>query len=500
MTQLGQTIMMQCHQRDLDFKIGIGWTYRVRPDSFNIEQVRAAIEQRENVTVVLNVEDHNLPEGERVTIIGPDGTAFPKVALAVKSAQVYDAEGEAHDVRDWLQSNHHVGTENSLTAMAMAHRAGQSREPVSVHGKSLRSVEKQPSNADDQHHLIDDLAMAKETFIGATPPAVRKTIEGAIKVARGYILDRAASYRIGQLCVTAAKLIADSQEFARIPYPVVWAELDQVALLEGMQSRGGTTLTIDDLGADERLGFLYTGHGVYSAVKAKDKHGGYHSSWTPFAFRMGRPTTHAQLARWEKFVGTGADVYDRFLWGNVYDDLDRSRRKALRLYTGLDITLPDDIVKPNDPAPLRGILNGGGAGDWKVALAVLLCLIRPGVAEKVELRKPMRKLTARGSRKLVGLTTVTINISARATKSRIKRGTDEARRGITRWHEVRGHYMHNRVAKEADCIHDWTEVEPDRWTCEHCGGKRAWREYPNGRGSIEAGVVAKHYKVTSKRG
>jgi hypothetical protein len=423
--------------------------------------------------------------GVKLNIRGPDGVIFHGLGEQVNTDPVA--------VREAMQSARPMpGSFDTAMGNALKHRSG-----VDVHARTLRKTDS-PGNADEAVNLIDALALGKGTFLPATPQAPRSAIENSLKVARGYILDSAASYRIGQLCVSAAKLIADSQEFARLPYPVVWAELDQRSVLEGMKSRGGQVLDEAIAAPDERLGFLYTGHGVYSASKTKGDANDSHAGWSPFAIRMGRPMTAHQMQRWQKFMGHGPDTLDRFLWGNAYNDLDRTRRKALRYYSGLDILLPDSIADGPEPAPLARLLEGGGAGDWKLALAILLVLIRPGIGQHHELRKPQRRLTAKGMRKLVGLTTVTINISARKTKSLLKKEYDDARRGVTRWHEVRGHYVHNRVSREADCIHDWDEVEPNRWTCRHCGGKRAWREYPNGRGSIEAGAVAKHYRVTSK--
>lgn len=485
----GQQLVFNCQPDQVFFLPGIGWTVRMTDEQILQQQVQTTIDRaeanNEMVSVKINIPNSPVPMGQPISIQSSDGKqTFKHIAEQVST--------DPAKVRAAMQARN--PSEAEPEGSALAHRRGQGK--TDVFGRILQATASDP-NAPGEGHLIDALVTSPHTFIPAMPQSAKQAITDAIKVARGYIVDRSASYRIGQLCVAAADMIADNQEFARLPYPVMWVELDQRAVLAGMKSRGAKVLDDSPEDGDDRLGFLYTGHGVYVAARNKGDDGRGHAGWSPFAYRMGRPLTNEQLRRWALFTGGNRDILDNFLWGNVYGSLTRRRGAALSEFTGLDVLLPEFLAERN-PEPLRPMLAGGGAGDWKLALATLLVLLRPGVAEQQVTRMPQRKLTSKGMRKLIGLTTVTINISARSMKSSIRRGLEEARRGTTRWHEVRGHYMHNRVAREADCIHEWEELEPNKWTCRHCQGRRAWREYPNGRGSQEAGTIAKHYRVTSK--
>jgi hypothetical protein len=474
------------------FEPGLGWVYTIR-DIAELkpemrDRVMAAKAVGGGLTVKLKTAGGPVPPGQSLSIRGPDGTLFSGVG-SMSTPDPIMAQAALQSARPSTAAE---------TVAILSHRAGSS---IQVHSRTLRRFgpgEGGGPGGDTTRPLIDDLNLIADPFIPATPGPVRTAISNSARLARGFVMDNAASYRIGELCITAADMIADGQEFARLPYPVVWVEMDQSSVLAGMKAAGGAVLDHTEYPPDDRIGFLYTGHGVYSASRVIGDNGNSGIGWTPFAVRMGRPMSAHQRDRWERFIGGGDETIDRFLWGNAYDGLDRTRRKALRHYSGIDILLPDGVLTAKEKHPLAPLLQGGGAGDWKLALAALLVLIRPGNVEHGQTRMPQRKLTGKGTRKLIGLTTVTINISARKVKSNIKRGVEDARRGSTRWHEVRGHYIHNRKARTADCIHDWTEVEPDRWICQHCGGKRAWRTYPNGRGSISEGVIAKHYKVTSK--
>jgi hypothetical protein len=475
-------VEINANPKGFTFEPGIGWVYTITdPDMTEPvkETVRLAMIAGTGLKVRLNASRTPVPPGQSVAIRAPNGVMF-NIGAAIEPSLAQAAMQSAKP------------EDRPETAAILSHRRG-----VDVHARTLRR-KGAVSNAVGDRPLIDELNAASNAFIPATPGPVQTTIMNSARVARGFVLDKAASFRIGELCITAADIIADSQEFARLPYPVMWVELDQSSVLAGMKSKGGAVLDESIYMPDERLGFLYTGHGVYSGARTVGHDDEKGVGWSPFAFRMGRPMSDHQRDRWRTFIGGDDDIIDQFLWGNAYPELDRTRRKALRHYSGIDILLPDSIVKSDTPTPLAALLQGGGAGDWKLALATLLVLIRPGNVEYGQTRKPQRRLTGKGTRKMIGLTTVTINISARKVKANIKTAVEEHRRGSTRWHEVRGHYVHNRKARTSDCIHDWSEAEPDRWICQHCGGKRSWRTYPNGKGSIEAGVVAKHYRVTTK--
>lgn len=363
------------------------------------------------------------------------------------------------------------------------------RDTVPVHPRTLRATGRL---GDEQPTLSDELLFAKDALPWGVPRKVGLAIKEAHRTSRAFVFDRAASYRVGEICAYAPDLIADQQEFARCPYPRTWIELDQSALVDAMNEAGLETYAINDAEGDERLGFLYTERGIYTAAANSTMD----AAWSPLAYRPHQPMTREQEERFCRDFGCSRIVIDQFLWGNAYPGLDASRRRTLRAENGLDILLDPSVLERN-PGGLAPMLQGGGAGDLKVALCAALLLIRPNLTIVTEERKPGRKLVLGRPTVFLAHRVVTIRLDPDRLVSRITKACKEERgRARARWHEVRGHYMHNHRAKVSDCIHDWREVEPLRWECaKGCGGRRAWRTYPEGKGDASIGVVTKHYEV-----
>lgn len=359
-----------------------------------------------------------------------------------------------------------------------------------VDGRTIREVGKRKHDA--LPVLSDELLFAKKSHLGAVPRKMQDAINAALRTSRAFVFDEAASYRVGEIASYMPDLIADQQEFARAPYPKTWIELDAHALIRAMTDAGLDIHSDPASPLDAKLGFLYTERGIYTASMRDDAEAG----WSPFAYRPHQPMTHEQEQRFIHEFATSRMQIDQFFWGNAYDMLDPSRRRSLRNQHGFDI-----LLEPNwhggKPGGLNQLLQGGGAGDLKVALCAALMLIRPSLTQVVATREPGRKMVHHKPTTFIAHRVVTIKLAPDRLVRRIRVACKEERgRAKARWHEVRGHYCHNHRAKVAACIHDWEEVVPDRWTCRKgCGGKRAWRQYPEGRGSAEVGVVTKHYHV-----
>jgi hypothetical protein len=364
---------------------------------------------------------------------------------------------------------------------------------VRVDSRTLRP----PSQATSavQPTLSDQLLFAKNAHLPAIPRKVAEAITQAHRASRVFVFDRAASYRVGELCAYSPDLIADNQEFARCPYPRTFIQLDANALLDAMANAGLEVSRTHVSAPDETLGFLFTERGIYTAASHMTDAKQAQAGWTPFAYRPHQPMTQEQERRFMHEFGVPVvQVIDRFFWGSSYDTLGSpSHRRALRANNGLDVLLPEGW-DGGRRAPLASLLSGGGAGDLKVALCAALLLIRPNLLVTKSEREAGRKLHLGKPTTFLAHRVVTIKLDADRTVRRIRQACKEERgRSKARWHEVRGHYCHNHRAKVAECAHDWSEVSPLKWEClRGCGGMRWWRECPNGRGDASIGVVTKH--------
>lgn len=354
------------------------------------------------------------------------------------------------------------------------------------------------SRRDSEPTLSDQLLFTKDAaaFLPKVPRKVAEAVKQAHRSSRAFVFDRAASFRVGENCATMADLIADNQEFARAPFPHTFIELDTGAVLDGMEAHGLRVIRDFSQPMDDRQGFLFAGRSLYIGTGGYDERGSYRAMWSPWIYRPHQPLRADQERRFMAETGLPvAQGVDRWLWGNAYDLLDPSRRRSLRAQHGIDLMVPEGWSLRD--TPLRGLLGGGGAGDLKVALAAVLMLIRPNLLETVQHREASRRLVRGRPTTFLAHRVVTVKLDQNRMAKRILRACKEERgRAAARWHEVRGHYCHNRRAKAAQCAHDWQEVAPLKWECGHgCGGLRWWREFPNGRGDASIGVVTKHYKV-----
>lgn len=376
-------------------------------------------------------------------------------------------------------------------SVAIPHAVEQlgKRGTTSVSSKTLAEWGKRKT--DLQPTLSDELMFARNAFLGAIPRKAQEAIRMAHRTSRAFVFDAAASYRLGEICSYLPDLIADQQEFARCPYPRTWIEVDQSAFSRALRD-AGLELSDDTLTpADDKFGFLITERGIYTASSNSESE----PMWSPIVYRPHQPMTREQEERFCHDFGCTRIQIDAYLWGSAYGLLDPSRRRSLRYQHGVDNLIPADRLR--EPGALHSMLAGSGSGDLKVALCAALLLIRPNMTVLREEREPGRRMVHGRPTAFIAHRVVTIRLSADRLVSRIRRACKEdAGRARARWHEVRGHYMHNHRAKVAQCDHDWEEVEPLKWECRlGCGGRRSWRTYPEGRGDAGIGVVTKHYEV-----
>jgi hypothetical protein len=320
---------------------------------------------------------------------------------------------------------------------------------------------------------------------------IKKTVEIAHRNSRVFVFDEAATRRVGEICAYQPELIAELQEFARAPFPNTFIQLDATALMQGFREAGLKTTSMFGQPEDKLLGFLFTEQSIYTVTSDENNKVG----WSPIIYKWHQPMTFAQEQRAQEEIGVSRVILDRFMWGSSYGHVNPAYHRALRAHNSIEFAMPEGWGN-GKRHPMSGLLMGGGAGDLRTALCAMLLLIRPNLTLSVSTRPAQKKLVLGRPTTFLAHTVVTVKLTPDCLIKRTKQAAKEmAGRLGTRWHEVRGHYVHSHRAKVSGCAHDWLEMEPDKWECTMCGGRRAWRTYPEGKGDASIGVVTKHYVV-----
>jgi hypothetical protein len=341
--------------------------------------------------------------------------------------------------------------------------------------------------------LADELMFNHKAYSDMMPRKLNERIRTGIRDSRKFVYDASASRRVAELCLLNADMIADYSEFVRLPYEKTWIELDARAMFKRLQPLADSNHQPDD-----RIGFLFDGDDVFVGVSAQPANGGKPSYMLmPVSYHLQRPMVLEQELKVSRLLGISRGQLDHFLWGEAYDRLDPSRRRALRHQHTVDFP----IFPAMERAGLFGnFLTGGGTGDLKLLLAAAMLLMRPNLTRVIrEKTEDSRLRTITGVRTFLAHKVVTVKLRQEPMVKRIHSALCAVRNKVRR-HEVRGHYCHNRAAKRSQCIHDWLETKPDHWECQlpGCTAARWWRK-PHERGDASVGVVTKHYHVTDGR-
>jgi hypothetical protein len=145
-----------------------------------------------------------------------------------------------------------------------------------------------------------------------------------------------------------------------------------------------------------------------------------------------------------------------------------------------------------DKRQFWGQLYNGSAGDLRNIIGLLLFLNRTSQVryEREEPTLPGRFI---GRKQTNFLAHRVISFKLNPLPRLVKLCAGESIR--RRLHDVRGHFCHNKIARENNHLHDWIEAAENhlQWSCE-CGGLRWWRN-PHMRGHEGKGLVLSEYNV-----
>lgn len=308
-----------------------------------------------------------------------------------------------------------------------------------------------------------------------------------IESSQKFVFTKAAWARVRDAMNATPEQLVHNAKFARPPHEVTWLEMDRPTF-----SPGGNNL------ADGHSGYLIVDGTVYSFL------GNAHEELIlvqPWAIDLNSPPTPHEQQTFMSEMGYTPEGLDRACWGaKLYPSIPDNLKAVLRNQHRLRL-LPKAAREPEAWDKGRDLYDM----QIRTVIASFLALNQPRSVLDVVAKDTQRRLSESGPQRISAHNVVTIKLgeSDRVRLDYDRLGGGHATPG---WHPVRGHYMTNRVARESNCTHgfgepiDWwvaTEREDGKqsWVCLGCGGKRAWRTYPNGRGDPTKGVITHHHLV-----
>ena len=342
--------------------------------------------------------------------------------------------------------------------------------------------------------MVDDLMFLGWQSIGPLRHGLKTRLKDGLRTSRKFVLDHKAWDTASWLLDEHPELIGQYSEFAQAPFPKTWIEVP------GHKPPGETTSV--------RRGFLLLGNEMYSFLEMIDKEE-YGDGLTairnvlvPITATLHRPMPMSEQLALCELGGISRLGIDELMWGKgVYEDMPVKYRKTLREHHSLGLTMPMKNALHEKNAELaQKMFHGLQLGDLADVLSILMLLMRPSHTKVIRDEPKERRQLGDRMKTFFAHNVVTVNLES---KPLVKRISNSIRREslLRRRHEVRGHYCHNREARETTShAHYWEQTSDTQWECAypHCDAKRWWKK-AHERGSAEIGYVTKHYKVTDSR-
>jgi hypothetical protein len=340
-------------------------------------------------------------------------------------------------------------------------------------------------------------------------PGILEAMQQKTRMAHKFVLDEQATTRVAHVVRDIPDLILREHAFARAPFELSWIEFPHWLYWREI----GNNPELQDDKADHTIGYLID-HGVVTVVSggiiAQPTMGPYP---TVLRYYLNTEWDERDQSQFLRDAGSTAqaDFIDKFLWGSSYSKIDPALRDQLRKRNSVRPT-PYSTTMAAD-ATRRWIQGAhhSGAGELRTVIALLLMLNRPMITRYSNV-EPGRGFHKGKLMPYMAHTTVTIDLDAVPTLKLMS--APEGDGTPRRRHEVRGHYCHDREARDylriAGCMHDWRtcddewtpapaipDAKANHWLCAVCGGKRWWRA-EHERGDAGLGFVQHDsYAVTA---
>jgi hypothetical protein len=353
-------------------------------------------------------------------------------------------------------------------------------------------------------------------------PAAIKQMQNATRNARRFVFDEDAARRVARVVQEVPDLLAREVQFARAPYDITWIEFpsyiywltlrEENPRLYDAQGEWGDVET-----ADHTIGYLIDHNRINTVTLGTVSEPDGPPYITPIQYRLNTEWPVEDQLQFAQLIGASRLGIDAFLWGSTYDKLSWEERRLLRDYNMVERVPLNPYNRISElwsqPGSLAGVARGS-VGELRTVIAMLLMLNRPSLTTYRQ-TLPTRKLPYHG-RNIPYMSHTVVDVTLDPVPTLRLIGTPEGESVARRRHEVRGHYCHDKTARDyakiAGCIHEWIATNEDwtpvdatyprdevkHWRCSVCEGKRWWRD-AHERGTAEVGFVAHDgYDVTDR--
>lgn len=383
--------------------------------------------------------------------------------------------------------------------------------------------------------LLVDKWLADSETIGTRK--FTETTKDSLRLAKRFVLDDQATRYCAEVIREAPRIIADAQDFAIPPYHRTYIEFPFKTWFRGITGRE------PDGTSDDRVGYLFVGNTLRVLVSTDKGVNADRPLLYPLEYELWRPWSDDEQLAAMKLYDVNPVSMDIFFWGesalrylpgewvtnqtfdvdtekachasetghvvhvlkNIKDrfgekefnehagEWDAAGLRSLRENHRFTMVLRDKD-KGREPEFWK-ILCQGSSGELRNAIALLLFLNR---TQKIRVEREEPMLTNRMyKRRLIPLLkhrVITLHVDPKPRLLKLVAGEGIRRR----LHDVRGHFCHNRIARESHHEHEWIEAQEGhmsemQWYCE-CGALRWWR-HEHQRGAIQQGIVNAEYKV-----
>lgn len=335
-------------------------------------------------------------------------------------------------------------------------------------------------------------------------------ITRGIRNARKFVFDEEAAEKLAHIVMAIPDLIVREHEFARTPYDITWIEFPSwkywVTLKEERPDLYASEDEFHQLDtADFQVGYLIDHYRV-NTICGGTVSDPTQAAWiSPLQYRL-----HTEWPIEDQIEFCSLGKVSRFelaacMWGSSFDQIPKEKRRLLRDNNIIELTPrnPEHHTYESRHNDIRLCLKGA-IGDIRTLIAMLLMLNRPSITRYVQTLPNSRGWVKNKPSAFMSHTVVQINMDAARSMKLIGTPSDDPNK--RKRHEVRGHYCHDRTAREymriAGCLHEWIRCDEEwttlkdapasldirHWLCSVCGGKR-WRRDTHERGTAEKGFV-----------
>jgi len=312
----------------------------------------------------------------------------------------------------------------------------------------------------------------------------------AFNKARRFSITDRASERIREAMASAPELIGENSEFAIPPFDPMWIEFNSRILLRH-EKLSGNAMEYDPT-ADVNVGYLF--HGKEVTVYCEGEN--LEPIPLPIKYRLNTFMSMEEQQKIAEWFGVSRIGIDPFLWGHeMTKSLDDMHRPMLRRQHSMEIGAALLDMDENE----RQDVYLGSAGDLRNIIAILLMINQPAKIIQTREVPRQRGLVKGKSVAYYGHSEIDIDLDRRKRVSILTKPKRGQANWQLRWHEVRGHFVHNHT-NGTDHAHEWEEIAPRKWKCqvEGCKATRTWREYPEGKGTAEKGFIKQRRVIKTK--